>query len=698
MRRVCLVASLAVVALVAAPAAARAEQPLRLVVWSGGLSADGGLRGIEIRPDGSGRILRASAKQRHEGKFSVATTFALGPTAMTTLRAAAGDALGAPTITTRSGAVGGGYTAAVIDLGGKRHAVVAVNEAPPQLTALLAALDGVLPPAAQAAAANSAPGAHVSNFVPDQPPVASCASGQPATEIERDLSLKQAAQSGVATFFSKGKFQGDSVGLKADWKRVKAPISVHINAEFIPPPGDPTDYGELIKMAVGSHLKGIKLKGGPESGTPINFDLNFYTRAPGAPPRDCFHEIQVSDIDREYSPIGPTPGGGVWGSSPYNVQGWTHEVGHLMGLDDSYHDVFVVKHGAKAGHVYPLPENGLNGAALDSALSKFALKPTDGYLRSDLNKGASPKDLMYAADPKTHTLTVNKEFRYLIEHADVVINDPGGTVLVNKRDGNGGAGPGDPLDHQQNLITAGGVVPIYNPDFTLRVRYHSEATVNGLVAYCIDLNREVPKKRTRFDVLGPAADLPDPAMQALARLMTVARTVPFTGGTQQGLQSAIWRITDSADPTDAAKSLLAAAGVSPDLDFAPLHFSDANARSPTTGAVTTVRRLPRLRLLRPGPAARPRLSGIAVVPAALPPGPARLAAITVVLSGAPARVTLTLQRRAGRRWLTVRRLGKPRLDVGSPTVTAALPRLHRGLYRVRATTGRRVANAQLRVR
>ncbi len=695
MKHCAVITVLACLTIVTGPTSfAHADQPVTLIVWSGGLSAGSGLRGIEIKPDGSGRILRASATQRHANAFSVAATFTLGPAAMSVLRSTAAAALSAPTITTRPGAIGGGYTSAVIDVGGKRHAVVAVNQAPEQLTALLAALDALLPPSAHTTMA----GVKTPRFVPSGPPGAACTGGQPATQIERDLTLKQAAQSGVATIFSKGAFQGDSVGLKAAWKRVKMPITIHINAEFIPPPGDSTDYGDLIKTEVASHLKNIKLNGGPESGTPINFDLNFYTRAPGSRPRNCFHEIQVSDIAREYSPLGPDPGGGVWGSSPDNVRAWTHEVGHLMGLDDSYHDVFVVKHGTKAGTAYPLPENGLEGGALDKALSKFSLKATDGYLRGDLNKGASPKDLMYDDDFKTHTLTVNKEFRNLIEHADIVINDPGGTVLVNKRDGNGGAGPGDPLDHQQNLITGGGVVPIYNPDFTLRVKYHSEATVNGLVAYCIDLNREVPRAKTRFDVLGPAAGLPNPAMQALAHLMAVSRGVPFIDGTQAGVQSAIWRITDSSDPNDAAKLLLAAVGVSPNVDFTPVHFSNPNARSAETGAVTTTRRLRRLPLRRSGAPARPRLAGVAVIPAVLPHGSPWAVAVTVVLTGRPSRVTLTLERRAGRRWQAVRRLGRPGLDVGSPTVTVALPGLERGRYRVRAAIGRRVSIGSLRVR
>jgi hypothetical protein len=686
------VAGAVLVALPAGPSGADTAQPLTLVVWSGGLSAGSGLRGIEIEPDGSGRIMRATASQRLSSRFSVAATFTVAPAAMSTLRAAAGEALAAPPLTTRPGAIGGGYAAAVIDLGGKRHAVVAVNEAPPQLTALLAALDAAVPPSAQAATRPRA-----AKFVPaEKAPRARCAGGQPATTIERDLTLKQAAQSGVATLFSKGKFQGDSVGLQADWKRVKAPITVHVNAEFIPPPGDSMDYGDLIRTAVASHLKGLKLKGGPESGTPINFDLNFLTRAPGAPPRDCFHQIQVSDIDLEYSPLGPKAGGGVWGVSQENVRAWTHEVGHLIGLDDTYHDVFVVDHGAKAGSSYPLPDNGLQGAALDSALSKFSLKSTDGYVRGDLNKGASPKDLMYNYDFKTHTLAANKEFRNLIEKADIVINDPGGTVLVNKRDGNGGAGPGDGLDHQQNLITGGGVVPFYNPDFSLRVRYRGQARVNGLVAYCIDLNREVPTRATRFDVLGAAADLPDPAMQALARLMTVARGVPFTDGAQSGVQSAIWRITDSTDPADAAKPLLAAAGISPDQDYPGGHFSDPNASSATSGAVTTSSRLPRLRLRPAGPLARPRLTGVAVVPAVIPAGPPRTSDVTVIVTGAPAPVAVTLQLRAGRRWRTLARLGTPRLDVGSPTISVTLPRLGRGSYRVQASSGHQVVTGSLR--
>ena len=211
---------------------------------------------------------------------------------------------------------------------------------------------------------------------------------------------------------------------------------------------------------------------------------------------------------------------------------FAHEMGHLMGIDDHYTDYFRTSSGAKI----PLPQNGLEGDALQAALPKGISKDA-GRIES---APWYPNDIM--AD-RTKGFS-DSELRFFSRNASLDIHDDPGDILVNKN-------PGD-----QNMITA-------HP-FDLIVPPHGTATANGLTAYCINEHLHVPNASGGFDVLGPAGEQPGPAAAALQRLAeVVGRTLPAYGSL--AAVDAFWRISDDASTTD---------------DDALKLFADAGGRRP----------------------------------------------------------------------------------------------------------------------
>ena len=107
----------------------------------------------------------------------------------------------------------------------------------------------------------------------DAPAVADCPSNN-ATTIAKQISLKDAAAAHIATLTPKGSFLGDSVKVSATWKPIKAPITVTLHLEMITPPGSTDNWVDLMNQVADLRLKPVKIKGGAEAGTTVNFKID----------------------------------------------------------------------------------------------------------------------------------------------------------------------------------------------------------------------------------------------------------------------------------------------------------------------------------------------------------------------------------------------------------------------------------------
>ncbi len=684
-----LLGALVLTAALGAGSAPAQAAPPALVVWTGGLSPEDGLTGVLLRSDGTGDLLSASPADRAKGNVQTVGSFTLTGGQLAGVNAAAQAAAAGPSFTGAPRPEDGGYATAVIESGGQRRTVLGRNGASPQLRALIAALDAALPATHQLIAppdadvhATKASGAHaaVVPFVPDN-----CPNDQSAVDIDKDISLKDAAAAGVVKLTSKGGFEGDKMAVDADWKNFKAPVTVKVRMEINNPSGDTTDYASKIEKIVESRLNGSSITSGPEKGEPIKFDLDVHQRAPGTQPTPCFNQVQMiaskgfrSYVDG-YGPGGDEIGGN---KAPHGAEwaiddpsAYAHETLHFVGFDDRYTDTFVTK----KGKVIPLPENGLEGDALAAALKPLGLTPKSGYLASKPTP-AGKNHIMGDGGRNPKIKLPQADLKKLAANAVLHIHADPGNILPSKNPSEQDLGTGAPFD--------------------LDVHKGHHAHVDGMVTYCIDRFRHSPTKGNVFDVLGPAAALgPDGA--ALARVLTAA--AGFAPGPLKdtpGAQSAVWRVSDNLDPNSDADSakILAAAGINPDQEFNVPRVRDPNAaRLHTSAAVSRSRVLPRVRTLPPLRLPAPRLAGATLLGTPPAAGTARqVLALQVTLGQAGGVAHLSLQRRAGRGWRTLRRYGR-RLASGGDVLSLAAPKLARGRYRVLVAVGHTSRAAAFRV-
>src|SRR3954452_24245399 len=173
---------------------------------------------------------------------------------------------------------------------------------------------------------------------------------------------------------------------------------------------------------------------------------------------------------------------------------WAHEAALRLGRRDEYDDVFTTNKGLS----FKLPENGLEGDELQAALTPLGLDAKLGVVHSVPHSLYEHDLLGVGGSARLSPYDLGR----LLAGADLDITDVPGDVLLSK----------DP--EAQNFVTGGA--------FRLRVPRGQSVHVNGLVAYCIDLGRDVPGAgRAGFDVLGPAGELGNEAMDALQRVADV---------------------------------------------------------------------------------------------------------------------------------------------------------------------------------
>jgi len=487
------------------------------------------------------------------------------------------------------------------------------------------------------------------------PSTAPCPPGQGPTTISKRVSLSEAASLGAVKLTSKGGYNGDAVAVDATWKPAAVPVTVQIDIEFTGFPGGPS--AAEVEASIEKNLP----PGKAADGTEVKFDIVARERAPGAEPSPCFHQAQLtSDADFRGEAGEPDgnpfskPQSGEWPSGRGEVgdrQIWTHEALHLAGLEDQYVQVFRI--GSKD---YPIPDNidianpdqvkeWTKGKGLDYDKGKAGTKPKPGHEKDIMGDVFGGKEKLLKSD-------LNK-FALLGKNRLTIEAKPG-DVLLNK-DGSA-----------QNLAVGA--------PFELTVSPGKRGHADGLVAYCIDLHHHVPSEGQGFDVLGPAAAQPEPAMKYLQRVLEVAATLqPAALSETPGAQDAVWRISDDTFLEEGA-AIYAMAGV-PDETFNAPHYVDPNAAAAGTRAVTPTGTLPRA-------APVPYLGEIRARPSKLAAGRRAQVKLSITLKGAGDKVRFELQRRSRGEWRRLKKLGTQNLKPGERTVMLTIPAQRPGAVRV----------------
>lgn len=664
----CLALAVATLALAGVPPASAASQPA-LVVWAGPLVPGTALHGVRLNADGTGARLVVKRNHRAGGKVTTTGSFSPAAASLAAIRAAAKAAFAAPGVKTAADhSLGshGGYASAVIDVGGATRTLLGVNTGSPQLRALLVELNKALPASGQlddpeTGLAQASAG----------PSTAACPPGQSPTTISRRLGLDKAAELGVVTLTAKGGFNGDAVAVDAKWKPTDVPVTVQIDVEVSSYPGGPT--AAQIEASIESRLP-------PRTavdGTQVKFDVVARGRAPGAAPSPCFHQVQLlknADYRGDAGEAGQnplmTPQTGEWPSGRGPVgdrQIWTHEALHFAGLGDRYGSFFKV--GKK---LYPIPddvdiddkkalEEWAKSQGLDVNAGKAGTKALPGHeqdIMGDVFKGSEK------------LLQVDIDTFAVIGADELTIEGKPGDLLLNKE------------ATAQNLAVGA--------PFELTVKPGKDGHADGLVAYCIDLSRHSPTEGQGYDVLGAAGAQAQPSMQQLQRVLDVAASLQPAALTEtSGAQDAVWRITDDSFAEEGLP-ILALAGV-PEMTFDAPHFSNPNAGSPLTRAVSETGVLPR-------PPPTPFVSALRLRPARLPAAKAVVVRVKITLRGARDRVRLELQRRKRGQWRRLKRLGARKLRPGVAKLHLRLPPMRQGTFRLVVIGDASSATAPLRIR
>ena len=558
-----------VLALAALVFPASASAAPHIVVWSGGNLPTSAAVGVEISASGSARTIDPAGRERR---------LAVSRRQLARIRAAAGRVLDKHPANVSGGALDGGYVSAFIQDGARFDAVVDAGRDSAPIAELVASLPrpaGIRP----AGPSQSKP-----------PSTAPCEPGKTPTEITQEVPMGMADAAHLVKASPKGPIAGDNVKVEARWQRFpELPVNVTVHIEINHQPGDTHPWAPDVKQVLDRAYHGAQAT----DGGLLTFTFDVVDRAPGAPPRPCFHEVVMhpkADVRSNMSDFGPKQLTGDWEAK--ESWAWPHEVGHALGLKDQYVDYFVFK---KPGHPdIPLPENATPAEIKAAIGPRFSLK--DGKVVSKSNPGTGD-DLMAAV---RNGRLAQAAVDLLARSADLVIYAVPGEILLNKD------------VSAQNLVVGA--------PFEIRVPPNQIATREGMVSYCIDLHRNAPYDNPGFgmDTLGRAGDLGGPALTALQRVVDViAARQPGPLMETPGANEAIWRVTDDEPPSDddaAAWSILAAAGITDDMTFNAPHFDD-----PAAGTPDTVQ-------LVPGGGIAP--APVTAPPATAPPAPS-VSAVTV---------------------------------------------------------------------
>jgi hypothetical protein len=304
------------------------------------------------------------------------------------------------------------------------------------------------------------------------------------------------------------------------------------------------------------------------------------------------------------------------------------------------------------GTSYPLPKyTGDGSEASKAAWVENVLFPAVDALEAQYGRGeiksgvpaGRENDIM--ADPLNPNATVDPaDLQNFVDLAGVRAQGRPGDLLLDKDAESQNFGVGAPLD----LFAPRG----------------QTSHVDGLYVYCIDYDKHIPAIDQLFDVLGPAADEPEPQLADLAAVLEeIGRRQdledPFP---PLGAQTAVWALTEG-DPFwlfgEDELDILAGAGVVFDETFfadTP-HFANPNAAGATTAAVSRNAVLPPIDVEKgPSPVPPdaleqpPHLAVVTVVPALVVLGTASELELRVLVEGGADQLAVSIQRKKGRKW------------------------------------------------
>lgn len=511
-------------------------------------------------------------------------------------------------------------------------------------------------------------------------PAAALGVGEPPpapTEIAKDISLRDAASRGMVKLTSKGGFGGDTVAVDLNWKPSPGPAHVRIKVEFVADFGGDaarrTQFSNAAKTAVDNGVKELNrfvAKGG--GAQKLDFSVDYIVSDRSSPPTPGYHRVEViktndpnyrSGLDEAATPNDPNGVSGTWSTDDlFDAKVFAHEAFHLAGLPDRYEEVYREPGKTKA---WPAPRDLDTTKKIDDWAKAHVppLKP-GGELTSVPQKGAGC-DVM-ANEQAACARLRPKDINALLAQAGVRLKADPGDLLANKDSAAQDLGVGAPL----SLFAPRG----------------GKAHVDGLIAYCINLSAHIPQQGVGLDVVGPATQLGPGFAQLDAVLKTIAARATDDSGSVLGGQQAVWAVTNqSAGYADEAREVLNAAGITGETGLGTGDLPNANAGSAETGAVGFDGGV----VPPPAPEPEPPAAVTVLLKASLSqtvirPRKARLVTVTLDLTGPETLATLTVERKAGKRWRALKAL-PPVPVAGSSYVDLVLPKLSKGTYRVRVT-------------
>jgi hypothetical protein len=511
-------------------------------------------------------------------------------------------------------------------------------------------------------------------------------SAPPPTQVTRDFTLKEAAQRGLIKLESKGLGgEGDAVSLELQHKKVRGPITVTLRVEFTVPARVRPELREAVANAIrdlAAQTEARMNQGQRTSGgDPVRFKLIWDFRAPEAPGRFNYHQVNIINpavdgpepdpnrrpsVDHLAVPnkFGEQSGGTFTTGKYLTAKVLSHEMLHLAGLDDRYADFYRVN-----GKDYPLPGEGLS----PSQLKAFARShrpplppPPAGKVRSKNLPGISRCDIMGTGAYLECRKISKTDLDWFDSQAGVQVTAQPGDLLLNK-------------DSSRQNMGVGFSTSVY-------ARPGTTTTANGISVYCIDKDLFFPATES-FDVLGPARELPGYAPLA-ALLELSGRIQPSLEETPPGMLNAVWNVTDAAalefsGSATESRALLAQAGVAENAVPGGLAYvPNPNAGSAETGAVTGGEVLPEMASAPTKPVADVRINYAQLYPGRVRAGRRVRADMLLSTAGDAKTLSVRVERRQRGRWRKLRTLRSRRVKAGQTIVPQRLGRLQPGKHRL----------------
>jgi hypothetical protein len=506
----------------------------------------------------------------------------------------------------------------------------------------------------------------------------------PATQIVRELSLKDAAQRGLLKLRSKGSgIYGDQVEMELQNKKISGPVTITIHGEFTTTPRVTPEKQEKIRQVFPEFVRRAEAdlnrgKYKTSTGDPIRFKLDYQFRAPSDSPRANYHQILLINPDLDLDEPDPNYRAnidgvakpnelgsvqhGTFGSLSFaNPQVLAHETLHLAGLGDRYGDYYSV-----GGRKYPYPGHAPSREQLTAFANNhrppLPPPPAGKIVTGDL-PGTGRCDIMGTGASRSCRRIAKRDLKILEAAAGVQVVAKPGDLLLNK-------------DSSRQHYAVGFQTTVFAAPGRTTV-------AEGVSVFCVNFHLIAPNLNT-FDVMGPAAEVP--GFEPLAKLLELSGTIqPSLDEVATGMQGAIWNVTDglslseTVDPA-ASSAILTQAGIAEDSHPAGLpYIPDPNAGSTDTAAVTqtdVIETVP-AKTTKRQPAATIQYAQL--FPSRLGAGKQVRADLLLSTFGSGDRVSVTVQSRTGRR---VRSLPRRRIEAGSNVLSLKLGRLTPGRYRL----------------